>query len=100
MTLKEADEAAQKGLPIRMQKHGHPAVEYSRITRTGCVYLEDGRRGGYVELLDKNNNSVTEVDPKWCAVVERRETDARDSREPRGDDCSARDGFCRLMPIR
>lgn len=75
MTLREADEAAQKGLPIRMEKPGHPAVEYSRITRTGCVYLEDGRRGGFVQLLDKNNNSVTEADPGWCSVVEKEEAE-------------------------
>lgn len=73
MTLKEADEAACKRLPIRMEKPGYPVLEYSRITRTGLVYLEDGRRGGYVELLDKNNNSVTEADPKWCSVIEKEE---------------------------
>lgn len=75
MTLKEADEAACKRLPIRMEKPGHPAVEYSRITRMGCVYLEDGRRGGFVQLIDKNNNSVTEADPKWCSVVEKEEVE-------------------------
>ena len=75
MTLKEADEAACKRLPIRMEKPGHPPVEYSRITRMGCVYLEDGRRGGFVQLLDKNNNSVTEADPGWCSVVEKEDVE-------------------------
>lgn len=58
MTLKEADEAACKCLPIRMEKPGHPAEEYSRITRTGCVYLEDGRRGGFVQLRGRGGPEV------------------------------------------
>lgn len=70
MTLKEADEAAQKGLPIIHQAPGQPAVEYRRITQTGYEYDKSGHRRGFVQLLDKNQNSVTRADPARCTLKE------------------------------
>ena len=61
MTLREADEAAQMGLPVI-----HQGIEYSRITQTGYKYAENGDRVGFVQLLDKCGNSVTDADPAAC----------------------------------
>lgn len=58
MNLREADEVAQKRLPVV-----YDGVEYTRITQTGYNYDKNGRRHGYVQLLDKCGNSVVNVDP-------------------------------------
>ena len=71
MTLKEADEAAQKGLPIIHQAPGQPAVEYRRIIQTGYEYNEKHERCGFVQLLDKNQNSVTRADPARCELAKK-----------------------------
>ena len=73
MTLKEADEAAQKGLTIIHKKPGERPVEYSRITQTGYAYTENGDRVGFVQLLDKCGNSVTDADPTYIKIKECRE---------------------------
>lgn len=59
MTLREADEAAQKRLPVI-----HDGIEYVRITRTGYRYDENGQRFGFLELYDKRGNSVTYARPE------------------------------------
>lgn len=70
MTLREADEAAQKGLPIIHQKPGSFPVEHRRITQTGYKYAESGDRVGFVQLLDKCGNSVTDADPAHVNIKE------------------------------
>lgn len=65
MTLKEADEAAQKGLPVI-----HRGIEYLRITQTGYNYNDKGERTGFVQLLDKGGHSVTYADPGRCVLKE------------------------------
>lgn len=68
MTLREADEAAQKCLPIIHKSPGQPVIEYRRITQTGYKYDENGRRIGFVQLLDKCRHSVTDADPAHCSI--------------------------------
>lgn len=67
MTLKEADEAALKGLPVI-----HQGIEYLRITETGYRYNKKHEREGFVQLLDKCGHSVTYADPGRCALKEER----------------------------
>ena len=64
MTLKEADEAAQKRLPVI-----HEGIEYTRITQTGYHYNKNGKRSGFVQLLDKNGRSLTYARPSRCELV-------------------------------
>ena len=64
MTLKEADEAAVKHLPVM-----YNGKEYQRITRTGYSYDESGRHG-FVELCDKCGNSVLTVKPEAVKLKE------------------------------
>lgn len=63
MTLKEADEAARMFLPVI-----YNGIEYKRITRVGYYY--DTRKGKceFIELIDKNGNSFTNADPKYCTT--------------------------------
>lgn len=70
MTLREADEAAQKRLPVIYQ-----GIEYLRISETGYRYNDKGERTGFVQLLDKCNHSVTYADPGRCTLKE--ENDAK-----------------------
>lgn len=65
MTLKEADKAAQKMLPVT-----YKGIEYERITQIGCEYDKKGRRSDFVQLLDKCGHSVVSVDPGFCKVKE------------------------------
>ena len=65
MTLKEADEAAVKRLPVI-----YNGVEFVRISRTGYHYDESGRRHGFVELYDKNGHSVTYAKPEAVRLKE------------------------------
>lgn len=65
MTLKEADEAAQKCLPVI-----HQGIEYERIGQTGYDYDKDGKRSGFVQLIDKCGHSVTYADPGRCELKE------------------------------
>lgn len=66
MTLKEADEAARKGLPVLCD-----GIEYKRITETGYRYNEKHERIGFVQLLDRRGNSVTYADPAHCTLKEK-----------------------------
>jgi hypothetical protein len=68
MTLREADEAAQKGLPIIHQAPGYTPIKYTRITQVGYRYDENGHRSGFVQLLDKCGHSVTNADPAHCEL--------------------------------
>lgn len=68
MTLREADEAACKRLPII-----HQGIEYLCISETGYQYNDKGERSGFVQLLDKCGHSVTYADPKLCSVAEKEE---------------------------
>ena len=70
MTLREADEAAQKALPIIYQAPGQPAFEYKRITQTGYTYDENRHRRGFVQLLDKSGHSVVYAEPEHCTMKE------------------------------
>ena len=63
MTLKEADEAAWKFLPVI-----HDGIEYKRITQTGYRYDERRGRIPFVQLQSKYGNSVTYADPALCKV--------------------------------
>ena len=65
MTMREADEIAQKRLPVI-----HGGIEYVRIVETGYSYDEQGHRSGYVVLLDKCEHSVTHADPARCTLKE------------------------------
>jgi hypothetical protein len=65
MTLREADEVAQKRLPVV-----YKGIEYLRIIQTGYNYDENGRRHGFVQLLDKCNHSVMYADPSGVSVKE------------------------------
>jgi len=62
VNLREADEVALKRLPVV-----HDGIVYQRITQTGYNYDENGRHG-FVQLLDKNDNSVTYADPAKVTV--------------------------------
>jgi hypothetical protein len=59
VTLREADEAAVKRLPVICG-----GLEYERITRTGYRYDEKGQRFGFIELYDRRGNSVTYAKPE------------------------------------
>lgn len=65
MKMREAGEAAMKGLPII-----HQGIEYVRITEVGFKY--DGKNGrvGFIKLLDKCGHSYTDADPALCTVKE------------------------------
>lgn len=65
MKLREAGEAAMKGLPIIYQ-----GIEYSRITFVGYKYDENLKRSGSIQLLDKCGHSVTDADPELCTIKE------------------------------
>lgn len=67
MTLREADEAAQKGLPIIHTLPGRTPIEYRRITRTGYRYNENHERFGFVELLDKSG-TITYAELEHCTL--------------------------------
>lgn len=72
MTLREADEAAQKGLPIIHKLPGRTPIEYRRITRTGYRYNEKRERFGFVELLDKSG-TVTYAEVEHCELANKEE---------------------------
>lgn len=65
MTLREADEAAMKRLPVI-----HDGIEYVRITRTGYHYDENGKRRGFLELLPKCGDSITYARPEAVKLKE------------------------------
>ena len=63
MTSKEADAAAKAGLPVLYE-----GIEYKRITEVGCSYDGNGNRSPFVQLLDKCNRSVINVNPEKCTL--------------------------------
>lgn len=66
MTLQEANDAAKKGFPVI-----YNGIEYRRITQVGRLYSETKGWGcGFVQLLDKNSNSVVQADPAHCTLKE------------------------------
>ena len=65
MTMKEADEAAWKFLPVV-----HKGIEYKRITQTGYNYDSRNGRCPFVQLLSRYGNSVVYADPALCEVVD------------------------------
>lgn len=65
MTLKEADAAAQKRIPVI-----HQGIEYERITQAGYEYDKNGQRSSFVQLLDKSGHSVSYADPSRCTLKE------------------------------
>lgn len=64
MTLKEADEAARMFLPV-----DYNGITYRRITQIGYKYDSRYGRREYIQLLDRNENSVTDADPELCTVA-------------------------------
>ena len=68
MTLREADEAAQKGLPVIYE-----GTVYMRITETGYRYNDKHERIGFVQLIDKCSNSVIYADPARCELAKKEE---------------------------
>lgn len=65
MTLREADEAAAKNLPIESG-----GIVYVRILEIGYKYTENGVRVPFVRLKDKCGHSITDADPVRCKIVE------------------------------
>lgn len=65
MTLREADEAAAKHLPIESG-----GIVYVRILEIGYKYTENGARVPFVRLKDKSGHSITDADPVRCKIVE------------------------------
>lgn len=65
MTLKEADEAAMKRLPVI-----YDGIEYMRISRTGYYYDENGKRHGFLELFANCGRSVTYARPEVVKLKE------------------------------
>lgn len=65
MTPREADEVAQKRLPIE-----YGGITYVRITEAGYRYDDKGQRSPFVQLLDKCGHSVTYADPGRCKIKE------------------------------
>ena len=65
MTMKEADEAAVKRLPVI-----HDGIEYQRISKTGYRYDENGQRHGFLELFSKCGHSVTIAKPAAVKLKE------------------------------
>lgn len=65
MTMKEADEAAWKFLPVIFD-----GIEYKRITQTGYRYDERRGRIPFVQLIGKHQNHVVYADPALVKVKE------------------------------
>lgn len=65
MTLREADEAGAKHLPIESG-----GIVYVRILEIGYKYTENGARVPFVRLKDKSGHSITDADPIRCKIVE------------------------------
>lgn len=65
MTLKEADEAARRCLPVV-----HDGITYRRITEIGYRFDNKGQRSGFVVLLDRGGWSVTYAAPERCRIAE------------------------------
>lgn len=63
MTLAEACEAAQNGLPVI-----YKGVEYKRITEAGYRFNEKHERSNFVQLLSTRSFSVIYADPAHCAL--------------------------------
>ena len=59
MTLREADEAARRCLPVV-----HDGITYRRITEIGYRFDNNGQRSGFVVLLDRGGWSVTYAAPE------------------------------------
>lgn len=68
MTLREADEAAAKHLPVESD-----GITYARIIVIGYKYHKNGTRLPFVRLEDKNGHSTTDANPKRCKIIERSE---------------------------
>ncbi len=68
MTLREADEAAAKHLPVESD-----GITYVRIIEIGYKYPQNGVRFPFVLLKDKSGNSTTDANPERCKIIERSE---------------------------
>ena len=74
MNLKEATQAAKKCLPVIHQSGTNEPCEYQRIIQAGYKYDKKGKQRPFVQLLSKNNNSVTDADPAHCSLKTKEET--------------------------
>lgn len=68
MTLREADEAAAKHLPVESD-----GITYVRIIEIGYKYPKNGVRLPFVRLEDKSGHSITDANPERCKIIERSE---------------------------
>lgn len=68
MTLREADEAAVKHLPVE-----NDGITYVRIIEIGYKYPKNGVRFPFVRLEDKSGHSITDANPERCKIIERSE---------------------------
>lgn len=65
MTLREADEAAAKNLPVESD-----GITYLRIIEIGYKYPKAGVRIPFVTLEDKCGHSTTVANPERCKIAE------------------------------
>lgn len=63
MTIKEANEAAQRLLPVIFD-----GMEFERITQVGISYNDKGKPHYFIQILGKNHGSVVYVEPSRCTV--------------------------------
>lgn len=76
MTLKEAETAAEKMLPVSCKiliSAELKKIKFKRITRTGYFYAENGVKQPFVELYDAGSNSVIYADPDDCEILKEKE---------------------------
>ncbi len=70
MTLREANEAAAKCLPIE-----HGGIVYVRISAIGYKYQRDGIRTPFVRLVDQCGHCTVDASPEKCKSAERFENE-------------------------
>lgn len=64
MTIKEANEAARRLLPVIFD-----GMEFERITQVGINYNDKGEPHYFLQILGKNHGSVVYVEPSRCEVI-------------------------------
>ncbi len=66
MTLREANEAAAKCLPIE-----YDGIAYVRISEIGYKYQKDGTCIPFVRLVDQCGHCTVDASPEKCKLAER-----------------------------
>lgn len=72
MTLKEADDAAIRKVPII-----HNGIRYTRITQIGYNYTALGRFP-FIQLEDRSGHMVIDVKPDECVEAEKEVEEAEE----------------------